>query len=351
MPAQPLQPQDEEDVVPFIPPGCESEEDRPVIPDTLVKVRPYRYRTSKNGWKHALTSGMETDPALEDEMDERKPPCTQVRIITWNVDMVTPHHEERITAALRHIAQDVLLCKNLDVVPEPCCILLQEVHKNVMPYLLKNEWLRRWFVVAPYTPDKWPEDAHYGAVTLVSRSINIAECHILHFGLSSMFRTALCVKIKLNHPGSGEKSVVAIVNTHLESLPDGSRARPRQLEMCSRFLRLRGVHGGIVAGDMNAISEEDATIGKDVGLRDAWRKGNMDAGKTWGYQGQNDGGYPPNRLDKIFYLPGMGYKVDEPKRIGVGVKVRDGTDEARWVSDHYGLETTLQMLKPRSNSQ
>jgi tyrosyl-DNA phosphodiesterase 2 len=103
---------------------------------------------------------------------------------------------------------------------------------------------------------------------------------------------------------------------------------------------------------MNSISPEDVTIAKEVGLRDSWRKGDADNGKTWGYQGQNDGNFPKNRLDKILYLPSMGYKLDEPRRIGVGARIREGTSDEFWVSDHYGLETALRMLprKERSNS-
>ncbi|KAF8968141.1 Endonuclease/exonuclease/phosphatase [Flammula alnicola] len=328
---QPMSQRTEEDQqIPFIPPV-------------------YKFRPSKKEWKHVPTTGLRTNSDKEQASEDRTPPpCSQLRIITWNVDMASPRHEERLHAALRHIEDDVLNCKEGQA-PVPCCILLQEVRDTIVPFLLKDEWVRRWFVVTPFTKDKWPEGAYYGNITLVSRSLNIAECHILHYGFTSMQRTSLCVKLKLNFPGSQEKAVIAIVNTHLESLPSGAPARPKQLEMCARFLRLEGVHGGVIAGDMNAIGKEDATIGKDVGLRDSWRKGEVEMGKTWGYQGQNEGGFPCNRLDKVFYLPGMGYKVDEPKRIGLGLKISEETNNAMWVSDHYGLETTLRM-KPRSTS-
>ncbi|KAF8910668.1 Endonuclease/exonuclease/phosphatase [Gymnopilus junonius] len=295
------------------------------VPEQLLTIRPYRFRWSKSAWKHVVPSGM--------SMRE----ISQIRIITWNVDMVSDYHEERLTAALRHIEEDALKCKE-DEEPEPCCILLQEVRDFILPYLLKDPWVRKHFVVAPFTKDKWPEGAWYGNVTLVSRSIEIAECHILHYAFSRMQRTALCVKIKLNFRGSKDKAIISIVNTHLESLPDGAAARPKQLAICARFLLLEQVSGGIVAGDMNAIGP---------GMK-CWRKGDIDAGKTWGYQGQNSGNYPPNRLDKIFLLPG-GYKVEEPKRIGVGLRIKEDTNDAVWVSDHYGLETTLRM-KARSTS-
>jgi tyrosyl-DNA phosphodiesterase 2 len=114
---------------------------------------------------------------------------------------------------------------------------------------------------------------------------------------------------------------------------------------------LRGVAGGVVAGDMNTIMPEDEGIEKEVGLRDAWRKGSVEIGKTWGYQGQNEQKFPCARLDKIFYLPWRGYKIDEPRRIGVGVKIKGSSSgETLWASDHYGLESTLRMTKRNPES-
>ena len=348
--------------VPFIPPEFDSSieitdstndssnGDNVVISQStqtlLLKLKPYRFRPSKNAWKHMVTFGLRNDIPPE----EKRPPCSQVRIITWNIDFVTPHPEERLTACLSHL-QEVLQCKAGEA-PEPCCILLQEVLDTVIPHLLRNTWVRQWFAVSPHSSIKWPKGARYGNVTLVSRSLTIAECHILHYGFTKMERTALCVKIRLNYPApSRETAIICVVNTHLESLTDGVVWRPHQLDMCSRLLRLRGVTGGVVAGDMNAIRPEDEGIEKEVGLRDAWRKGAAETGKTWGYQGQNEKRYPCGRLDKVFYLPGRGYKVDEPRRIGVGVKTGGSSSgEALWASDHYGLECTLRMMKRTPDS-
>ena len=351
--------------IPFIPPEFESsnevtestndssngENNHVVISQTmqtmLLKLKPYRFRPSKNTWKHVVTFGLRNDIPPE----EKKPPCSQVRIITWNVDFVSKYPEERLTACLRHIEEDVLQCKAGEA-PEPCCILLQEVSDTVIPHLLRNTWVRKWFTVAPYSSIKWPKDAHYGNITLVSRSLTIAECHILHYGLTGMGRTSLCVKIRLNYPvPSKETAIICVVNTHLESLPQGAVWRPHQLDRCSRFLKLRGVTGGVVAGDMNTIMPEDEGIEKEVGLRDAWRRGSAENGKTWGYQGQNEEKFPCGRLDKILYLPWRGYKVDEPRRIGVGVKIKGpSSGETLWASDHYGLESTLRMMKRTTDS-
>lgn len=314
----------------------------------LIPLKVYKFHPSKDDWKHATLSGTRPTDGRPKQMPRPRPPCSQLRIITWNVDFNTPRAEDRLFMALRHIEEEVLGCKAGEA-PEPCAILLQEVHMKVLPFLLQDPWVRRWFAVTPFTREKWPRETTYGNVTLVARSVDIYDAHILHYGYTTMHRTALCVKVRLNFPGSQERAVLSIVNTHLESLPMGSSARPKQLELSSRFLRLKGVDGGVIAGDMNAIAPGDATIGKDLGLRDSWRKGDDDRGKTWGFQGQNGGGqYPPNRLDKIYYLPGRGYKVEEPRRIGIDLKVGEGRD-ALWVSDHYGLCTILRM-KGRSQS-
>ncbi|KJA26304.1 hypothetical protein HYPSUDRAFT_36582 [Hypholoma sublateritium FD-334 SS-4] len=337
--------------IPRGPPPKQAIPQRPQRPQKqeLIPLRVYKFRPSKDGWKHITLSGALPRDGRPRQAPGPRPPCTQLRIISWNIDMSTQQHEERLAEALRHLESDVLASKAGEA-PPPCMILLQEVHMHVVPYLLRHPWVRRYFAVTPFTTDKWPRDAFYGNLTLVSRMLDVYDAHILHFGFNTdMERTALCVKVRMTYPGTKERAVLAIVNTHLESLPRGAAARPKQLELCSRFLRLKGVEGGVVAGDMNALGPGDATIGKDFGLRDAWRRGNGDErGVTWGFQGQNEGQHPPNRLDKIYYLPGMRYKVDEPRRIGIGLKIGEGRD-ALWVSDHYGLDTTLHM-KERSQS-
>ncbi|KAJ3517606.1 hypothetical protein NLJ89_g403 [Agrocybe chaxingu] len=80
-------PVEEEPFKPFIPPGCEDEHEEdshehefhdggPVIPNTLLELKVYRYRSSKDAWKHAPTVGMRVDPEREAELDERKPPTS-----------------------------------------------------------------------------------------------------------------------------------------------------------------------------------------------------------------------------------------------------------------------------------
>ncbi|KAJ2917385.1 hypothetical protein MD484_g2968, partial [Candolleomyces efflorescens] len=344
------------DPEPFIPPDIEDmSPTEPVIPNDLVPVRPYRFSSKRNTWKHVPRIGPEEiRDLLEDDDSSRYP--SSVRIITWNLDFQFDYQEERLLAALRYLENDVLGCKEGGPPYEPCVICLQEVHEKVMPVLLNDRWVKRSFCVTPVRKDKWPEFAVYGNVTLVSKSLRVVKSDILHYGHTDMWRTGLAAYIMLSEPEpSREKAVICVVNTHLESLPQGAIARPRQLELSARFLKQADVRGGVVVGDMNPISPEDAGLAMEVGLRDAWRRGDKDeAGFTWGYQGHNEKGFPPARFDKVLYLPRRGYRLDEPERFGMGAKVEglefDGMEVDQWISDHYGLSTVLRMVARRNSA-
>ena len=224
----------------------------PVVPNVLLKTRAYRYRAVRNGWKHIH---------LNKQDDKRCP--SNVRIITWNISFDAVGPMQRLDAALHHIRVDVLRCRKGET-PEPCCILLQELRTEAFPRLLEDPWVRDHFVVAPISRDKWPADAPYGNVTLVSRSVPIVDCAVVHFGSSVYQRTAIVVDIRLRDPSyepDGESSptcVLRIINTHLESMPKGILARRNQLQLLSKMLFIGGKwRGGIIAGDMNAIGPNE----------------------------------------------------------------------------------------------
>ncbi len=306
-------------------------DEEPVIPNSLYELRPCRYRTTKEAWKH-----------LSDRDLHKGPPPSVVRIISWNVDYAEDDCIGRLETVLDYLRCDIFGCAN-GKAPEPCCILLQEVHVEAFATILHDEWVKNHFIVTPSTTRKWPEDAYYGNVTLISRKVPVVFAGILEFGCSGMQRTAVIVDVRMRVMESdGEDVLVRVVNTHLESLPAGTMARPRQLNIISKLLTEEKLHSGIVCGDMNAIMPEDKRLPQQNGLRDAWRKGDEDEnGFTWGYQGRDVGKFPPARLDKVLFVPRRGLKVEEPKKIGVGVQ----TEEGKFASDHYGLVTTLRVLR------
>ncbi|KAJ7170696.1 Endonuclease/exonuclease/phosphatase [Mycena crocata] len=309
----------------------------PVVPNPLQQLRMCRWRESRNRW-HRVSS--DRDIGEDEEL-----PST-IDLVSWNVSYDTPMVRERMESVLRHLETVVFKCRDGEA-PEPCIVMLQEVHSpNGLDVILKDEWVREHFFVAPVDTNKWPDRTQYGNVTLVERSIAVVDAHILEFGLSCMQRTGVMVDVRLGSPNQEHDVILRVINTHLESLSGGNDVRPEQLRLLSKFLKGPGVRGGIIGGDMNPIGPKDASAPASLGLRDAWRKGDKDErGFTWGEQPRNE--YPAARFDKILYLPRRGYRVDEPKRIGVGLKIHSERlpRGSGWTSDHCGLYTKIHVLR------
>ena len=58
--------------------------------------------------------------------------------------------------------------------PPPCVICLQEVSGAVLERVLVNHpWVRAYFCLLPHERKKWPEEAKFGNVTLVSRDVPV----------------------------------------------------------------------------------------------------------------------------------------------------------------------------------
>ncbi|OAX39552.1 hypothetical protein K503DRAFT_791889 [Rhizopogon vinicolor AM-OR11-026] len=305
--------------------------------DAQISLRAVRYSSRRKRWA----------PTSNCAKGIREPLPSSIRLVTWNIDFANPDRKKRFLTALTYIQQHVLGCQTASERPEPCCILLQEIHVSVFTQILNAEWVRRYFIVVPTGTEKWPEHATYGNVTLVSRTIPVVNAFNIAFSNSEMHRTAVFVDVKLSIPALEDEPrlsrgivTLRIANTHLESLPCGATARPRQLKLIAHALGENRLLGGIVAGDMNAIGPSDETIVEDAGLWDAWQGGDDDEeGFTWGYQSREQ--YPPGRLDKVLSTRQEGFMVDEPERIGIGEAI--GRD--KWVSDHYGLVTRVHIMR------
>lgn len=277
----------------------------------MYPLKMYHYRDKKQSWRHVS------------RYDTPYGAPSRLRILTWNIDFQTERAEERAEAVLRYL-EDVLADEHGEP-PPPCCILLQEVSPQARDRIMDDEWVRANFYMTD--SHKW-RCKHYGNLTLVSRSIEVAAAKQLDFGWSNMQRSAIITDLKLKRPNSRQQAVIRIVNTHLESLPEGELPRTFQMAVCAETLKDGRVSGGVVAGDMNAISPGDEHLPQDNGLRDPWWRQDG-SGNTWGYQG--GGKFPKGRLDKILFLPNCGFRVSEPEKIGAGIKAN-----GVYVSDHYG---------------
>lgn len=263
-------------------------------------------------------------------------PPKSIRLISWNVDFMASNAGARLRHALDHIRSHLEQPDGGDDVSlVPSCILLQEIDGNAMSVILNNEWVRKHFIVVPTSTKSWPS-SRYGNVTLISDTVPTVGAQSLVFANSRMGRNAVIVDVHLAASGNDMLVLLRIANVHLESLPEGTRKRPGQLLSTAELLREDGVHAGVVAGDMNPIDPRDATIPAEAGLMDAYRGAEDDeSGFTWGYQPRSR--FPTCRMDKILHTDNASLVIDPPNRIGVGLKMPNG----QWVSDHYGLMTTI----------
>ena len=187
-------------------------------------------------------------------------------------------------------------------------------------------------VVPSSAEEGWPRFARYGTVTLVARDAMLAGSVCAHFEESRMGRNALVTDVLL---GGAEPHarMVRVVNTHLESLSEGTPRRVVQMRVIASLLKDASVSDGIVCGDMNPIAPSDETLAEENGLLDAWehRQNRDEDGVTWGYQPRRR--FPPRRMDKILHTPSKDVKITDVRRLAVGLEMPSGG----WVSDHYGL--------------
>ncbi|KAI0649135.1 Endonuclease/exonuclease/phosphatase [Trametes meyenii] len=281
--------------------------------DTLLPLKAKGYSFRKKKWISHYRHAKETP--------------TELRLLTWNVDFMGAHNDDRIRRILGYLETAIL-----SSTPAPSVILLQELDVRSQAAILASEWVRKHYAMFPTTPEPWPHQ--YGNATLVSRSIPFQNAQMLQFANSRMGRTAIFVDVPIRLTDSVTR-VVRIANTHLESLPQGTKMRPKQLSVIAEMLRARDVGAGVVGGDMNMIGDhKDQTIHVAAGLDDACQSPDDPSCYTWGYQPPTS--FPPRRLDRVFFT-GKHVCVGDVEVVGKDLRTKKG----QWVSDHCGLVTSI----------
>ena len=267
-------------------------------------------------------------------------PPTELQLITWNIDAGSDLVRRRFIQAIQYLRKKVFG----DSLTPPCCILLQEVHEDVLPALLQSDWIRQSFLVTPITTDDWITP--YGVVTLISQCVPVTTVFSIELPMTTVGRQALFVDVHLSAPPPQTENqkrdarirTVRIANTHLEPEPSGSRLRPRQLKQIARMLNVPNLDACLCAGSMCSVRESDKTAPAEAGFADAW-KGRKRDSMTWGYQPPTE--QPPSRLDKILYFPTERVEVVSLTRIGHRTRMMSGG----YLSDHCGLSAMVKILR------
>lgn len=235
----------------------------------------------------------------------------------------------------------------------PHIVFFQEVSPKALAHLLQNAWVREHWVSSEADKTNWAY-LPFATMILLSRgqlglaSGGMEPDHrnsLLSLGQiwrvkypSRYGRDALCCDIFY-----GKDVRVRLINVHLDSLDCQPNLRVRQVAITSSLLRVAGVGRGLIAGDWNPVSKEDATLIQDNKLVDAWeRLRPREDGFTWGLN-KKGAPFPPGRLDKVAMLdlkpaeisvvhPGVLVAETGSSRVGV----EGAAEEVAW-SDHSGL--------------
>ncbi|KAI0441097.1 Endonuclease/exonuclease/phosphatase [Xylaria telfairii] len=307
----------------------------------------YTYRPSTHSWEPSA-SPSSTPPPLGT--------ITQLALFSWNIDLMLPASASRMRAGLAELE-----ARLSDLPPTTAAVVfLQECTPTDLDVIGETGWVRAAFARTDVDAEFWASAA-YGTTTLVDRRLAVGgeDVFRVHYGLTRMERDALFLDVLF--PGEkggggeekGKQRVVRLCNTHLESLALEPSYRPPQAALAAKFMHDEGVHGALLAGDLNAIQPFDRTLHSANNLGDAYLSlggaEDSEEGYTWGQQAapalrQQFG---CSRMDKVWYCGGV--TVREFRRFGADVEVVDEKEkeeikswggfgfEKAWITDHLGI--------------
>ncbi|KAI8948070.1 Endonuclease/exonuclease/phosphatase [Xylaria longipes] len=314
----------------------------------------YTYKPSTHSW--------EPTPSQPSTLNTIK----DLALFSWNIDFMLPHGNSRMISALSELERQLTKLPSTTA----AVIFLQECTPSDLEVIGETGWVRAAFARTDVSPEFWA-NAAYGTTTLVDRRVAVKEAFRVHYALTRMDRDALFVDVlfpstaseegERGEKGDGKKSqkTIRLCNTHLESLALEPAYRPPQAALAAKFMHDEGVHGALLAGDLNAIQPFDRTLHSENNLHDAYLSlggtENSDEGYTWGQQAAPELRrlYGCSRMDKVWYCGGVA--VQKFARFGSDVEVKDekekeeirawgGFDfEKAWVTDHLGVSALVEI--------
>lgn len=267
-------------------------------------------------------------------------PISIIRLLSWNIDFQAPGGPIRMAGAMQYL-EELITTIPADI---PVIIFLQEMVANDLELIKSAPWIRSHFSITDIDPSNWSAPT-YGTTTLIDRRIPVAGVFRDYYKETQMDRDAFCVDIPTL---PNYERILRFCNSHLESLRMSPPLRPGQMAEVSQHLHDPSIHGGVLAGDLNAIQPFDYTLHSENNLKDAYLEDGgqeeNEEGFTWGYQSQASlrERFGCQRLDKILYCGKVDVKALQ--RIGIDVKVEEGKrakmrsfGALEFVTDHYGL--------------
>lgn len=300
------------------------------------------YTFLKGAWKENGHAFPTTDLRSND---------VKIKLVTWNIDFQAVAGPQRMAAALQYL-KNTLISSSL-AADMPTVVFFQEMTSSDLDLIQATSWVQSRFRITDISSTNWL--SRYGTTTLIDLRLPIGSVFRTRYA-SKMGRDALFVDLDCSDGTRCTRNGrIRLGNTHLESLAADPPLRPAQVALATRLLSDDSVHGGVLAGDFNAIQGFDQTLHVKNDLQDAYleaggiegaekeggEKG-CEKGWTWGMQshgGQRER-FGCSRMDKMLFCGGV--KLEQLERIGGGVKVPEGeVGEGIFATDHLGLMADL----------
>ncbi|KAI0465674.1 Endonuclease/exonuclease/phosphatase [Xylaria cf. heliscus] len=317
----------------------------PWEPDKPFTQPLYTYMPSTHSWEPTSTP------------PSTAAPITDLALFSWNIDFMLPLPRSRMVSALSELEAQVAKLPATTA----AVVFLQECTPEDLETIGEAGWVHAAFARTDVSPEFWASDG-YGTTTLVDRRLAVKEVFRVHFALTRMERDGLFVDVLFpsgegEGEGKGKQRVVRLCNTHLESLAQEPAYRPPQAALAAKLMHEEGVHGALLAGDLNAIQPFDRSLHVDNNLHDAYLSlggvEDSDEGYTWGQQAAPElrRMYGCSRMDKVWYCGGVA--VRKFARFGADVEVENEKEkesicrwgfEKAWVTDHLGIFTLVDVV-------
>ncbi|KUI67704.1 hypothetical protein VM1G_02564 [Cytospora mali] len=328
----------------------------PILSDASLAFQTWHtFDESAGGWTYLPTVHHELN-ATSSSAPTSPPPT--LNLATWNVDAFGKNPEARMDGVLSQL-------RSLEQAPD--IIFFQEVSQQALTFLLNNTWFRDRWISSEADETHWA-GVQFATLTLLSRArfstlgSSDTSTDLSAFSAGPVWRVkypsrfrrdALCCDVFYYN------TRIRLINVHLDSLPIKPNQRPRQVEIAANHIRHAGIGRGLIAGDFNPVSDEDAILVTENGLLDAWEALHPGQdGFTWGLDGSG-APFPPGRLDKIAMLglkprtieiihPGI--LISDPK-VEEGKTLHESEQKGTTVaeepvpcSDHSGLFSSFEVI-------
>lgn len=295
------------------------------LPDLLASSPPVF-----QSWHAFDTTTLKWVPVQPGHLDARAH-SRPLRLVTWNVDAFGDKHESRIDGILSKLQGMLSTGSGPDIV------FFQEVSRKALAHLLQSAHFREHWASSEADETNWA-DVPFATMTLLSRSSFGVLSDTVQSGLEPTFSSTVdignrpCPVWRVKYPSRfkrdalccdifwGTETRIRLINVHLDPLPIQPNRRPGQVAIAAKLLRTAGVGRGVIAGDWNPVSEEDATLVQENRLVDAWERLHpVEEGFTWGLDCKVQPS-PRARLDKVAVL---GLKPLDMQVIRPGVLLAD----------------------------